>query len=112
MNGINIIEKVEDIISGEKLLEERDIKPFNTIRKPFLEVEEMKIPLIQYCIMKKAIKCFKFLLVNGFDDPNNFYVVFFFFFDTSNKNISMYYQKIVGKVDEVSHFIAKGNISK
>ena len=30
----------------------------------------MKIPLIQYCIMKKAIECFKYLLVNGFDDPN------------------------------------------
>ena len=42
---------------------------FNTIIKSFLEVEEMKIPLIQYCIMKKAIECFKYLLVNGFDDP-------------------------------------------
>ena len=30
----------------------------------------MKIPLIQYCIMKNAIKCFKYLLVNGYDDPN------------------------------------------
>ena len=30
----------------------------------------MEIPLIQYCIMKKAIECFKYLLVNGFDDPN------------------------------------------
>ena len=30
----------------------------------------MEIPLIQYCIMKKAIECFKYLLVNGFNDPN------------------------------------------
>ena len=29
----------------------------------------MEIPLIQYCIMKKAMECFKYLLVNGFDDP-------------------------------------------
>ena len=30
----------------------------------------MEIPLIQYCIMKNAIECFKYLLVNGYDDPN------------------------------------------
>ena len=30
----------------------------------------MEIPLIQYCIMKNAIECFKYLLVNGLDDPN------------------------------------------
>ena len=30
----------------------------------------MEIPLIQYCVMKNAIECFKYLLVNGFDDPN------------------------------------------
>ena len=68
--------KIEEIISGdkieefEKLLQEEDIKTFSTIIKSFLEVEKMEIPLIQYCIMKKAIECFKYLLVNGFDDPN------------------------------------------
>ena len=73
-NDINT--KIEEIISGdeikelEKLLQEKDIKAFNTITKSFLEVEKMKIPLIQYCIIKKAIECFKYLLVNGFDDPN------------------------------------------
>ena len=67
--------KIEEIISGdkikelEKLLQDKDIKTFNAITKSFLEVE-MKIPLIQYCIMKKAIECFKYLFVNGFDDPN------------------------------------------
>ena len=30
----------------------------------------MQIPLIQYCIIKNAKECFKYLLVNGFDDPN------------------------------------------
>ena len=68
--------KIEEIISGDKikelnqLLQEKDIKTFNTITKSFLEVEKMEIPLIQYCIMKNAIECFKYLLVNGFDDPN------------------------------------------
>ena len=73
-NDIN--NKIEEIISGDeikeliKLVQEKDIKTFNTITKSFLEVEKMKIPLIQYCVMKNAIECFKYLLVNGFDDPN------------------------------------------
>ena len=68
--------QIEEIISGDKfneldqLLLERDIKTFNPITKSFLEVEKMEIPLIQYCVMKNAIECFKYLLVNGFDDPN------------------------------------------
>ena len=68
--------KIEEIISGDKIKElqefvqEKDIKTFNMITKYFLEVERMEIPLIQYCIMKKAIECFKYLLVNGYDDPN------------------------------------------
>ena len=67
---------IEEIISGDKVKElqemilKKEIKTFNTIRKSFKEVEEMRIPLIQYCIMKNAIECFKFLLVNGYDDPN------------------------------------------
>ena len=67
---------IETIISGDKINElqqlnqERNIETFNTIIKPFKEVEKMKIPLIQYCIMKNAIECFKYLLVNGYDDPN------------------------------------------
>ena len=61
--------KIEEIISGDKikelqeLLQEKDIKTLNTITKYFLEVEKMEIPLIQYCIMKKAIECFKYLLI-------------------------------------------------
>ena len=62
MNDINT--RIEEIISGDKideltkLLQEKDIKTFNTITKSFFEVEKMTIPLIQYCIMKKAIKCY------------------------------------------------------
>ena len=68
---------IEKIIQGDKIIElqnlilERNIKTFNAITKTFKEVEKMKIPIIQYCIMKKAIECFKYLLVNGYDDPNN-----------------------------------------
>ena len=68
-------EKIEKIISGDKVKEFqeftqiKDIK-FSTITKSFNEVDKMKIPLIQYCIMKNSIECFKYLLVNGYDDPN------------------------------------------
>ena len=67
---------IEEIISGDKikelqeLIQVKDIKTFTTILKSFKDVQKMKIPLIQYCIMKKAIKCFKYLLVNGYDNPN------------------------------------------
>ena len=75
VNGIMMI-KIDEIISGDKsielrkLLQEKDIKAFSTIIKSFLDVKEMEIPLIQYCIIKNAIECFKYLLVNGYDDPN------------------------------------------
>ena len=75
-NNKNIEAKIEEIISGDKIkelqefIQEKDINTYNTITKSFNEVKKMKIPLIQYCIMKKAIECFKYLLVNGFDDPN------------------------------------------
>ena len=66
MNDIN--SKIEEIILGDKikelktLLQEKDIKTLYIITKYFLEVEKMEIPLIQYCIMKKAIECFKYCL--------------------------------------------------
>ena len=67
--------RIEKIISNDNvekfqhLIQEIDINQLNTIIKSFREVIKMKIPLIQYCIMKNAEKCFKFLLVNGYDDP-------------------------------------------
>ena len=67
---------IETLISGDNveelrlLIQKRNIKTISTVIRSFKEVKKMEIPLIQYCIMKKAIECFKYLLVNGYDDPN------------------------------------------
>ena len=37
--------------------------------KPFNEVKKMKIPIMNYCIIEKAMKCFKYLLINDIQDP-------------------------------------------
>ena len=37
------------------------------LKDSFFEIENMKIPILHYCIIKKAIKCFKFLILNGAD---------------------------------------------
>ena len=72
----NLKKQIETIIAGDQikklqeLLLDEDFKQFNTITTSFLDVNEMQIPLIQYCIIKKALECFKYLLVNGYDDPN------------------------------------------
>ena len=71
-------QSLETIILGDQneelhtLIQEKGIEPFKIIIQPFKEVKVMKIPLIQYCIMKNAIKCFKYLLINGKDDPEKF----------------------------------------
>ena len=85
INDINT--KIEEIILGDKikeldkLLQEKDIKTFNTIRKSFLEVEKMEIPLIQYCVMKEAIECFKYFLSDHrfFRFKNNYLLSFSIF---------------------------------
>ena len=67
--------QIEEIISTDNvkelqaLLQEKNIKAFNKIIISYKESYKMAFPLIQYCIMKKALKCFKYLLVNGYDDP-------------------------------------------
>ena len=38
-----------------------------TLEDSFFEVSNMDIPILHYCIIKKAMKCFKFLLLNGAD---------------------------------------------
>ena len=69
-------EIISTIILGDNLDElrelhqKKDINTFNIITASFREIDYMKIPIIQFCIMKNAIKCFKYLLVNGIDDPN------------------------------------------
>ena len=68
--------EIIDIIKEDKekeldeLIQKEGITKFAVIKEPFREVSIMKIPLLQYCIMKNAIKCFKFLLINGYCDPN------------------------------------------
>ena len=75
-NFVNDNQKIKAIILEDniekltELIQEKGINTFNIITKSFNEVEKMEIPLIQYCIMEKAIRCFKYLLVNGYDDPN------------------------------------------
>ena len=64
---------VKDIIEGDKieelqkLIREKGIKAISPITKSFSE--KIKIPIIIECIIKKATKCFKFLLINGIEDP-------------------------------------------
>ena len=67
---------IEDLLSQDQiqkfqeLIQDKDIDTFNQIIKSFKEVKQMVIPLLQYCIIKNAIRCFKYLLVNGYGDPN------------------------------------------
>ena len=66
---------VKEIIEGDKieelqkLIREKGIKSISPITKSFNEVKRMKIPIIHECIIKKATNCFKFLLINGIEDP-------------------------------------------
>ena len=75
-NSSNEEKILEKIIEGDKihdleeLLQKIDLYKFTSFLRPFNEVKQIKIPILQYCIMNNAIKCFKFILVNGFDDPN------------------------------------------
>ena len=68
-------EIVKEIIKRDKLEEmkrlirEKGIDEINHITKSFNEVEKMIIPIMIYCIIQKAPKCFKYLLINGIDDP-------------------------------------------
>ena len=67
--------EIEQIIEGDKVEElqkfllKTEFAKINTFCKNFNEVEKMEISIIHYCIMKNAIKCFKYLLVNGYSNP-------------------------------------------
>ena len=51
-----------------ELFQKETEKNSNLILKDsFFEVKNMKFPILHYCIIKKAIKCFKFLILNGAD---------------------------------------------
>ena len=98
-NNINNNINIEEIVAGDKirelqqLIQETDISKFNTIIKPFREVEKMKIPLIQYCIMKNARECFKYLLVNGYDNPNQYMKEYF----QEDPRVPFYRRNIINK---------------
>ena len=68
-------EIIQEIIKGDRikelqiLIREKGINSISPITKSFNEVEKMKIPLIIECIIQKAIKCFKYLLINEIEDP-------------------------------------------
>ena len=72
----SIIERVEKIIAEDKveelgeLINDIGMNSINNITNEFIDVLKMKMPLIHYCILKNAKECFKYLLVNGYDDPN------------------------------------------
>ena len=72
---INENQKLDEIIGGDKceelikLINEKDINQINTITASLNDTQKIIIPIIQYCIMKKAKHCFNFLILNGIDDP-------------------------------------------
>ena len=43
------------------------------LKDSFFEKDKMKIPILHYCVMKKAMKCFKFLILNGADPSQTIY---------------------------------------
>ena len=74
--SLNYIEEIvrgiieADNLEGlQRIIRENDINTINFVIKSFNEVKIMKIPILIYCIIHKSIKCFKFLLINGVDDP-------------------------------------------
>ena len=48
---------------------EKDINKFKIISSSFEMVKTESIPILIYCIIQNAINCFKYLLINGIDDP-------------------------------------------
>ena len=60
MHFKQIIEK-DDL----ELLQQEFENDKNIILHDLFVFEKMNIPIVHYCIMKKAMKCFKFLILNG-----------------------------------------------
>ena len=61
------IKKIIEEDNLELLQEETEKNKNIILEDSFFEYEEMKIPIVHYCVMKKAMKCFKFLILNGAD---------------------------------------------
>ena len=71
----NVEEIVREIINEDnveelkRLIREKGINSISPIKKAFNEVKLMNIPIIIECIIQKAQKCFKYLLINGIENP-------------------------------------------
>ena len=60
--------KIKEIIKEDNLEQLQKENNMNIILEDsFFEIENMNIPILHYCIIQKAMKCFKFLLLNGAD---------------------------------------------
>ena len=68
-----IYETVEEILKKDKLddfkllILNKGIDSISPNPKSFNEVEEKSIPIIHDCLIHNAIRCFKYLLINGID---------------------------------------------
>ena len=67
---IEEIIKQDNLEKLQRFILDHGIDSIKTISKPFLDVKKMAIPIIIYCIIQKAIKCFKYLLINEIQDPS------------------------------------------
>ena len=56
----------DDLNNLQRIIREKGINETKSIVTLFI-YHKMEIPIIQYCIIKNAIQCFKYLLINGFD---------------------------------------------
>ena len=61
MHFKQIIEKDELEFLQQEFENDKNI----ILHDSFFEIEKVNIPILYYCIMKKAMKCFKFLILNG-----------------------------------------------
>jgi len=69
-NEENNSSKIKKIIEEDnlELFQQETEKDKNIIlEETFFEAKNMKIPIIHFCVMKKAMKCYKFLILNGAD---------------------------------------------
>ena len=75
LSNNNQNQEIEQIIKKDnmeelkRLILEQGIGSINTITTSFNEVKRMKSPIMIYCIIHKAMKCFKYLLLNDHVDP-------------------------------------------
>ena len=68
-NRIHEILKEDNLEKLQKIINEKGFKSIAYRMTSFREVEKINIPFIIECIIQKAMKCFKYLLINDFQDP-------------------------------------------